>query len=123
MHADSAGAGGRRAGRAAAVDGDKHRPYVALRRGSTALMYGGPSAKRGDPGAAEYVHLAPGESRQVVVDLAPVFDLRAAGRYHLQPQITLHDVVLAGQGAVPRARALHTGRPLACPALDFTVGN
>ena len=98
-------------------------PYVALRRGGTVLVYGGPSAKRGDPQAQEYVHLPPGQSRQAVVDLAPVFDLRVPGRYRLQPQIVLHDVVLAAQGVPPRPRGQHAAQALACPSLEFTVGS
>jgi hypothetical protein len=96
-------------------------PYVGVRRGNRLLDYGGPSAKRGDPRAAEYVHLEPGQSRQAVVELGLVFDLRPSGRYQVQPQISLHDVVTAGQGAVPRPRAQHAGQPLACPTVEFIV--
>lgn len=98
-------------------------PYLEVRFGNRPLAYGGPSAKRGDPQAAAYVHLAPGQMRQALVDLSLVFDLRKPGRYHVQPQIVLHDVVLAGQGAVPRPRSEHAGQALACPALEFVIGS
>ena len=97
-------------------------PYVAVRFGSQPLAYGGPSVKRGDPQLTDYVHLAPGQSRQADVQVSLVFDLRKPGRYHVQPQIQLHDVVVAGQGTVPRPRSEHLGQALACPALKFIIG-
>lgn len=95
-------------------------PFVQLQRDGVPLPYQGPTVKRGDPTADDYLPLAAGQSRRVEIDLAEAFDLRTPGAYRLTPQIVLHDVV--AQAMVdPRPRAQHQRWPLNCPVLSFVV--
>ncbi len=93
-------------------------PYAVLERDGVALPYGGPSFKRGDPGADEYLRIAGQGRRTATVDLAQPFDLSRPGRYHLELRIVLHDV---HAGSAARPRSAHRPQPLDCPALAFTL--
>ena len=98
-------------------------PFVTVQQGGQALAYGGASLKRGEPDADEYLAIAPGRSRQAVVDLAEVFDLGQPGHLQVLPRIVLHDW-LAGApvGApLPRPRALHQSAVLDCNSIDVTL--
>ena len=96
-------------------------PFVTVQQGGQALAYGGASLKRGEPDADEYLAIAPGRSRQAVVDLAEVFDLGQPGHLQVLPRIVLHDW-LAGApvGApLPRPRALHQSAVLDCNPIEI----
>ena len=97
--------------------------FVTVQQGGQALVYGGASLKRGEPDADEYLAIAPGRSRQAVVDLAEVFDLGQPGHLHVLPRIVLHDWVIgAPAGApLPRPRALHQGAALACNPVEVNL--
>ena len=94
--------------------------FVELARDGSVLGYGGASVKRGDPDRTEYMTLAPGARRQVVIDLADAFDLRPAGSYVLRSSITLHDVYM-GAASASRPRSKHRSHELSCPELRFTL--
>jgi hypothetical protein len=95
-------------------------PYLAVQRDQKTLPYGGAAKKRGDPQATDYLRLEPGQARSVTFDMAPAFEVVAPGRYVVQPQIRLHDVV-EGDVTVPRPRDQHTGLALDCPVLAFEI--
>ena len=95
-------------------------PFVEVLRDSTLLTYAGASVKRGDPDRSEYLTLAPGARREVTIDLAEAFDLRASGSHVLRPRITLHDVYL-GAAAANRPRSRHRAVNLDCPELRFSL--
>ncbi len=95
--------------------------WLELLRDGQALVYGGPSVKRAAPRAADYTRLQPGQMRQASFDLSPVFDLRRPGRYVIQPQLVLFDVVPAGAAALPRARGDLVALPLVCPERVFEI--
>ena len=88
--------------------------------GARKLAYEGPLMKRGDPGAEDYVEVAPGRSATAVVDLAGPYDLTRAGTYQVAFTRGLADVVREGE-TVPRPRDAHRRRPLACEAIDVVV--
>lgn len=94
------------------------QPFVRVTRNGVALAYQGPSVKRGDPEASEYLRLAAGRSRSATLALAPAFDTSAPGHYRVEPQIVLHDVTAH---ATPRPRSAHQSQTLACPAIEFDV--
>lgn len=95
--------------------------YVRVLHGGTEVPYRGPRFKRGDPPRSAYFHLGPGQSRSAQVDLALPFDLGQPGRYRVEPQLVLFDVVAAGQGMVPRPRGQHAPRELACNAVEIEI--
>ncbi len=95
-------------------------PYVAVRQDGRDLPYRGPSVKRGEPVAADFVHLAPGRSRSATVNVAQAFELNQPGHYELVPRIVLHDVAVASRPA-PRQRDQFQAQPLACPSLHFRI--
>ena len=98
-------------------------PFVTVQQGGEALVYGGAALKRGEPGADDYLAIAPGRSRQAVVDLAEVFDLRQPGHLHVLPRIVLHDWLAGAPAGVPlpRPRALHQSAALMCNPVDIKL--
>jgi len=96
-------------------------PYVRVQRDGTPLNYGGAMLKRGDPPAGQYLSLAPGAHREARVELGVAFDLRATGRYRVQPQIALHDLIRGGSALAPRPLSQHVRAALACKAVEFEV--
>lgn len=95
--------------------------YVRVLYAGAEVPYRGPRFKRGDPPRNAYFHLDPGQSRSAQVDLALPFDLGQPGRYRVEPQLVLFDVVAAGQGMVPRPRGQHVPQDLACNAVEIEV--
>jgi hypothetical protein len=96
-------------------------PFVSVLRDGVPLAYQGPMVKRGDPDAAQYVRLAPGESRSASLDLALPFDLTQAGRYEVRPDVVLADVLAEGQGTVPRTRDALQAVALRCNPVTFEL--
>ncbi len=96
-------------------------PWVRVRHTDQDLPYRGAAVKRGDPGAEEYVRIEAGRRRQTTVDLAPAFDVSRPGRYEIEPQLQLFDVLWA-PARPPRPRAAFEPQALDCPSLRFTVG-
>jgi hypothetical protein len=91
--------------------------YVIRRDGGPPIRYRGPSIKRGDPEAGEYVTIAPGGSVSEDVDLGLAYDLGSPGRYEVELRLRLHDV--APPSAVPRPRDAQQPRTLACPVVTL----
>lgn len=96
-------------------------PYMTVLRGETPVSYRGPVAKRGDPSAADYLSIAPGETKLATIDLSAAFDLRRPTNYKVTPQITAHDLVVGDSPAVPRPRDQMARTPLDCPYQLFDV--
>jgi hypothetical protein len=94
--------------------------YVEVSRDGVALPYRGPTVKRGDPAADEYVRIAAHRARRAEVDLAQPFDLSVPGVYRVRPRITLFDVMEGGTPA-PRARHRHASQALSCPEFEVRV--
>ena len=88
--------------------------------GGRKLAYEGPLMKRGDPGAEDYVEVAPGRSATAVVDLAGPYDLTRPGTYGVAFTRGLADVVRESETG-PRPRNAHRRRPLSCEAIDVVV--
>lgn len=95
-------------------------PFVEVMRDGQALPYQGPSLKRGEPEASDYVAIPAHRQRHARVDLALAFDLSAPGHYRVLPRLQLHDVLSAGQGR-SRPRQAHQPQPLACNAVEFEL--
>jgi peptidyl-Lys metalloendopeptidase len=93
-------------------------PYVKVLRDGQPVRFDGAMIKRGDPRPDEYLTLAAGQAMRRSVNLAPAFDTRAPGRYRVEPQLWLHDVVWE-DGLMPRPRAQHAGQRLSCNAVEF----
>lgn len=98
-----------------------YQPFVRVLRDGQPLPYAGPVVKRGDPEADEMRRLAAGGTRSASLALAPAFDLRAPGRYRVEPAIVLHDArpLAPREGATPRPRDRHTPLALSCPPVEF----
>ncbi|HEX6703743.1 MAG TPA: hypothetical protein VF169_03200 [Albitalea sp.] len=96
-------------------------PFVEVSRDGVALPYRGPTVKRGDPAAQEYLRLLPGRGRTASVDLAQPFDLSVPGRYRVVPRVRVFDVVRAGEMARPRLRDQLVGVGLACNEVEIEV--
>lgn len=96
-------------------------PWVRVfRADGSALPYRGAKIKRGEPAADDYLRIAPGQSREAAFDLAPAFDTAVPGHYRVQPQVWLHDVVVAqAEGAAPQLRQRQAGSMLVCNAVEF----
>jgi hypothetical protein len=103
------------------LEGGWFAPFVAVTREGQALPYRGPSFKRGEPLAEDYLRLDAGASATAELDMAPAFDLSRPGRYRITPRIRLIDVFGATAAQPPRDRAQHTGADLACKAVEVTV--
>ena len=95
-------------------------PYVAVRLEGRDLPYRGPSVKRGEPVAADFVRLASGRSRSATVNVAQAFELNQPGLYELVPRIVLFDVTVAAR-PLARVREQFQAQPLACPSLHFRI--
>ncbi len=95
-------------------------PYVAVRHDGRELPYRGPSVKRGEPQAADFVRLAPGRSRSATVNVAQAFALNEPGPYELVPRIVLFDVIVAAR-PLARVREQFQSQPLNCPSLHFRI--
>lgn len=103
------------------LEGGWFAPFVSVTRDGQALPYRGPSFKRGDPLAEDYLPLDAGATATAEVDMARAFDLSRPGRYRITPRIRLIDVFLAAAAKVPRDRSQHSGADLACKAVEVMV--
>jgi hypothetical protein len=84
------------------------------------LPYRGILAKRGDPGAAEYVKLRAGESMITGLDLSQAYDMSKPGLYTVKAVGDLQDVIQDGtQPPRPRDRFQAVG--LVCNELTLDV--
>jgi hypothetical protein len=103
------------------LEGGWFAPFVSVTRDGQALPYRGPSFKRGDPLAEDYLPLDAGASATAELDMARAFDLSRPGRYRITPHIRLIDVFRAAAAQAPRDRSQHTGTDLACKAFELTI--
>jgi hypothetical protein len=103
------------------LEGGWFAPFVAVTRHGQALPFRGPSLKRGEPLAADYLRLDAGASATAELDMAPAFDLSRPGRYRITPRIRLIDVFRATAAQPPRDRAQHAGADLACNAVELML--
>lgn len=71
----------------------------SVERDGAAVAYVGPMYKRAAPRAADYVELAPGESRTVEVDLSAYYDMKAGGQYAIRYARDAQSVLLEAQQA------------------------
>jgi hypothetical protein len=88
--------------------------------GGTPLAYHGPTVKRGDPEADEYVVLAAHEETSAEVDLTLAYpDLQRPGRHRVVWRGRLFDVTIPTD--TPRSRSRHEPLDLDCGHLTFSV--
>lgn len=88
--------------------------------GGRKLAYEGPLMKRGDPTREDYVEIAPGKPVSAVVDLAGPYDMTRPGTYRVAFTRGLADVV-RDRNTLPRPRAEHRRRSLACEEIEVVV--
>ncbi len=84
------------------------------------IPYQGPMLKRGDPGREEYVEIGAGESVNVSVDLAEVYDVKQPGKYQMKVTGDLLDVT-KDAAAVPRPRDRQQSMALKCEPITLDV--
>ncbi|MBN8488347.1 MAG: hypothetical protein J0M20_11575 [Burkholderiales bacterium] len=96
-------------------------PFATLSRDGQPLDYQGAMVKRAAPDASSYLRLAAGQVQRGSVPLSPAFDVSRAGRYVLQPTITLGDVQVQQGGAGPRLGQPWHGVDLNCAAAGFEM--
>lgn len=92
-------------------------PFLRVWHEEQALPYLGAQAKRGEPEAADYLVIGPGQRRRARVRLTDAYELGAPGAYRLEAGWTWHD-----QGApalMPRPRQAHQAQSMACGALRW----
>ncbi|MEW7865138.1 protease [Aeromonas diversa] len=77
---------------------------ILLTRDGEPVLYRGPLAKRGEPGADELLTLAPGQSEQASAELGLVYDIKKPGHYRLTYRFPL----VGGEWLLPD-----------CPPLEF----
>lgn len=92
-------------------------PFVRVWHEERALPYRGATAKRGEPGSADYLQLAPGQRRRASVRLAEAYDLQAPGRYRLEAGWTWHDH--GAPALMPRPREQHQAQAISCGELHW----
>jgi hypothetical protein len=95
-------------------------PVVQVTRDGVDIPYVGPKMKRGDPGAEDYVALAPGASTEAEVELSLAYDMTRPGHYRLAFRGQVLDATVDG-AEVPRPLARHQPVPAPCPAVETTV--
>jgi hypothetical protein len=103
------------------LEGQWFAPFVEVLHDGRALPYRGPTMKRGDPSAKDYLWLGSGASETAELDLGRAFDLTKAGRYQVAPRIRIIDVFDTASARAPRQRKAHTGADLDCPGVDLAI--
>lgn len=93
---------------------------LAVELGGAALPYQGPLVKRGNPGRDSYLEIAPGASRDSVVDLQMAYEVKKSGRYTVRFDRGLSDLVI-DPAELPRVMDAHQPFPLACPPITIDV--
>jgi hypothetical protein len=101
------------------LEGLRH-PFVEITGPRGAVAYGGPMFKRGDPDAAAYHLIPPGEHLDAIVDLRLAYDFDASGRYRVRYVGGLLDVV-AAPAVPPRDRAHWRPQLLHCQKTTLIV--
>jgi hypothetical protein len=91
---------------------------LVVRHGERDLPFDGPTVKRGDPGAEDYVRVPAGGDVAEDVDLAEAYTL-PAGAYTVRFDGRLHDVAPSRQA--PRRRRDHRAVTVACGPVPFVV--
>lgn len=82
------------------------------------LAYQGAMRKRGDPSAADYLLLAPGQTLEAALALSDAFALPATGTLQLKASWRWHDVMSGA--SPPRPRAAHQGQDQHCGTLTLS---
>ncbi|PTT77483.1 hypothetical protein DBR42_25100 [Pelomonas sp. HMWF004] len=82
------------------------------------LAFQGAMRKRGDPSAADYLPLPPGQTLEATLALGDAYALPATGTLQLKAGWRWHDV-MAG-GSPPRPRAAHQGQDQDCGEVTLT---
>ncbi|MCP3168418.1 protease [Myxococcus qinghaiensis] len=103
------------------LEGIRNDIFLVSRDGAaSALPYGGPMMKRAPPTASSYATLAPGESVEGTVDVAPAYGLQEPGTYRITFQGPLMDVT-SDQAKVPALAGEYHDVALKCPEVVVTV--
>ncbi|HZI03138.1 MAG TPA: protease [Archangium sp.] len=89
-------------------------------RDGTEVDFKGRMVKRGNPSAEAYLTLAPGASADARVDLSQAYDMTKPGRYRIEFNGELMDVV-EKQAEVPRSLEQLQPRPVSCPAVETAI--
>jgi hypothetical protein len=106
---------------------DWHTPLEGLlnniftvTRDGTEIPYAGPMLKRANPGADDYVTVAPGATVEGKVNVALAYDFTQPGRYRIAFRNQLMDVATQ-QGEVPHVMDAFHGQPVKCNEVETTV--
>ena len=86
---------------------------LEISRAGAEIPYQGPMFKRGDPGAEEYVTIAPGASVENTIEAQLAYDFSQPGTYRIAFPGPLMDVATQ-QAGVPRPLAQHRALPVQC---------
>ncbi|MFP2908148.1 protease [Pyxidicoccus sp. 3LFB2] len=106
---------------------DWHTPLEGLlnnifdvTREGTEIPYAGPMLKRANPGADDYVAVAPGASVEGKVNVALAYDFTQPGRYRIAFRGQLMDVATE-PSEVPHTMDGFRGVPVKCNEVETTV--
>jgi len=100
-------------------EGQWWAPFVTVYQNGQALPYAGAKAKRGEPDAADYLRLAPGQTRQTKLRLDDAFELSGAGPWRVEAQWRWHDVLQGNSARPPRSREHHQAMEQACGSVTL----
>lgn len=103
------------------LEGIRNDIFQVSREGAAAeLSYGGPMMKRAPPDASSYATLAPGESVEGRVDVAPAYGVQEPGTYRITFRGPLMDVT-SDKAKVPALAGDYHDVALKCPEVVVTV--
>ena len=91
-------------------------PYLQITGDGGEVEYRGRVVKRATPTREEYVSIKRGEKLAVTVNLAPVYDFKARGKYEIVFAGKLFD---ATKEKIPRAYELRTAVTVECAPVSF----
>jgi hypothetical protein len=93
---------------------------LEITRAGTEIPYQGPMFKRGDPGAEEYVTIAPGATVENTIEAQLAYDFTQPGTYRIAFRGPVRDAT-SKQAEVPRPLAQHRELPVQCQAVETAI--
>lgn len=101
------------------LEGIFSRIFKVTRNGEE-LDYLGPMVRRGEPTAEDYQEISPNKSASARFDLAKVYDLTPAGKYHLKFISRLLDITTNSK-EVPRPSNRQQPLEIVCNDIAFVI--
>jgi hypothetical protein len=101
------------------LEGLRGDDFLVVRDGIE-VPYEGPTFKRGDPTARNYLTMEPGKSLEAEVDLALAYDFGKPGHYRIVFRGHVWDLVTQ-ESDVPRPLDRHQPVPIQCAGIEIDI--